>query len=80
MLKFDRENFILDYISVDWENLIESGNEMWVNLSLKFLTKFNLNLNFVTKFNLILEMLALIKNLSKQKLKNNPWFRKVDFN
>lgn len=27
MLKFDRENFILDYISVDWENLIESGNE-----------------------------------------------------
>lgn len=26
MSKFDRENFILDYISVDWENLIESGN------------------------------------------------------
>ena len=39
--KFDQEKFILDYLSVDWENLIKSnyGN---VNQSFdNFLTKFN---------------------------------------
>ena len=26
MPKFDQEDFILDYLSVDWENFIESNN------------------------------------------------------
>ena len=29
--KSDKENFILDYASKDWENLINQWMEMWIN-------------------------------------------------
>ena len=60
-----KKKIILDYLSVDWENLIISNNEN-VDQSL---------LSCLTKFNSILDLCAPLKNISKQKLKfrNNPW-------
>ena len=60
-----KKKFILDYLSVDWENLIISNNE---NVDQSFLS-------FLTKFSSILDLCAPLKNISKQKLKfrNNPW-------
>ena len=46
--KFDQENFILGYLSVDWENLIKSNNG---NVDQSFIS-------FLTKFNLILDLYA----------------------
>ena len=63
--KFDQKNFILDYLSVDWENLIKSncGN---VNQSF---------VSFLAKFNSVLDLYAPLKKISKQKLKfrNKLW-------
>ena len=39
--KFGLENFILDYLSVDWENLIKSVNRNVDQSFISFLTKFN---------------------------------------
>ena len=57
--KFDQENFILDYLFVDWEDLIKSGNR---HVDKSFV-------NFLTKFNSILDIHAPLKKLSRQKLK-----------
>ena len=35
--KFDQENFIVDYLSIDWEDLIKSNNENVDQSSLSFL-------------------------------------------
>ena len=63
--KSDQENFILDYLSVDWENLIKSVNG---NVDQSFVS-------FQTKFNLILDMYAALKKISKPKLefRNKLW-------
>ena len=63
--KFDQENFILDYLSVDWENLIKSNSG---NVDQSFVS-------FLAKFNSILDLYAPLKKISKQKLKfrNKPW-------
>ena len=63
--KFDQENLILDYLSVDWENLVKSNSG---NVDQSFVS-------FLTKFNLILDLYAPLKKISKQKLKfrNKPW-------
>ena len=57
--KFDQENFILDYLSVDWENLIKSNCG---NVDQSFVS-------FLFKFNSILDMHAPLKKISKQKFK-----------
>ena len=63
--KFDQENFILDYLSVDWENLIKSN---YGNVDQSFVS-------FLAKHNSILDLHAPLKKISKQKLKfrNKPW-------
>ena len=63
--KFDQENFILDYLSVDWENLIKS---YCGNVDQSFVS-------FLAMFNSILDLYASLKKISKQKLKfrNKPW-------
>ena len=63
--KFDQENFILDYLSVDWENVTKSNNGNVDQSSPRFLTKFNS----------ISDFCAPLKKISKQKLKfkNKPW-------
>ena len=57
--KFDQENFVLDYLSADWENLIELNCG---NVDQSFAS-------FLFKFNSILDLYAPLKNISKQKLK-----------
>ena len=63
--KFDQENFIIDYRSVNWENLIKA-NCRNVDQSLA---------SFPAKFNSILDLYASLRKISKQKLKfrNKPW-------
>ena len=58
-LKFDRQNFILDYFSVDWENLLKidelnAGNS--INMCLD-------------KINILLDTYALLKSINEYKLK-----------
>ena len=62
---FDQENVILDYLSVDWENLIKSING---NVDQSFVS-------FMTKFNSMLDLYAPLKKVFKQKLKfrSKPW-------
>ena len=57
--KFIQENFILDYLSVDWENLIKSNCG---NVDQSFVS-------FLAKFNSILDSYVPLKKVSKQKLK-----------
>ena len=63
--KFIQENFILDYLSVDWENLIKSNCG---NVDQSFVS-------FLAKFNSILDLYAPLKKISKQNLqfRNKPW-------
>ena len=55
----------IDYLPVDWENLIKSNNR---NVDQSFIS-------FLTKFYQIVDMCAPLKKISKQKLKfiNTPW-------
>ena len=57
--KFDQENFILNYLLVDWENLIKSGNR---HVDKSFM-------NFLTKFNSILDIHAPLKKAFQAKTK-----------
>ena len=54
--KFDQENFILGYLSVDWEYLIKSNNE---NVDQPFV-------GFLIKFNSILDFYDLLKKIPKK--------------
>ena len=56
---FDQENFVLDYLAVDWTIIIKSENK---NIDFSFGC-------FLKKFNLILDKYLLLKKLTKQKLK-----------
>ena len=62
--KFDQENFILDYLSIDWESLIKSNCG---NVDQSFVS-------FLAKFISISDLYAPPKKISKQKLnfRNKP--------
>ena len=63
--KFDRENFILDYFSVDWEDLLKI-DELNADNSTKM---------FLDKINMLLDTYAPLKRVKKYKLKfkSKPW-------
>ena len=63
--KFDQENLILDYLAVDWADIIKSEKK---NIDSSFEC-------FLKKFNLILDKYLPLKKLTKQKLKfkTKPW-------
>ena len=63
--KFDQENFILDYFSADWEDLLEI-DEFNADNSTKI---------YVDKINMLLDTYAPLKKINKYKLKfkSKPW-------
>ena len=63
--KFDREIFILDYLSVDWEDLLKF-DELNADNSTK---------TFLHKMNILLDTYAPPKKVKKYKLefKSKPW-------
>ena len=63
--KFDRENFILDYFSADWEDLLKI-DECNVDNSTKI---------YLDKINMLLDTYAPLKKINKYKLKfkSKPW-------
>ena len=63
--KFDRENFILDYFSVDWEDLLKI-DELNADNSTKI---------YLDKINMLLDTYAPLKKINKYKLKfkSKPW-------
>ena len=58
--KFDRENFILDYFSVEWEDLLKI-DELNTEKSTK---------KFLDKINMLLDTYAPLKRVKKYKLKS----------
>ena len=67
--KFDRENFILDYFSVDWDDLLEI-DELNANNSTRV---------YLDKINMLLDTYAPLKRTDKCKLrfKSKPWITLV---
>ena len=63
--KFDRENFILDYFSVDWEDLLKI-DELNADNSTKM---------YLDRINMLLDTYAPLKRINKYKLKfkSKPW-------
>ena len=63
--KFDRKNFMLDYFSVEWEDLLKT-DELNANKSTK---------KFLDKINMLLDNYAPLKRVKKYKLKfkSKPW-------
>ena len=62
--KFDRENFILDYFSVNWEDLLKI-DELNADNSTKI---------FLDKINMLLYIYAPLKRVkNKLKFKSKPW-------
>ena len=63
--RFDQENFVLDYFSVEWDNVLISPN---TNTEKSYKT-------FLEKFEPLLDTYAPLKQLSKNKLKfkDKPW-------
>ena len=63
--KFDQENFILDYFSVDWEDLLKI-NELNADNSTKI---------YLDQINILLDTYAPLKKINKYKLKfkSKPW-------
>ena len=63
--KFDWENFILDYFSVDWEDLLKIDEPNADNSSKRF----------IDKIEMLLDTYAPLKKKNKYKLnfKSNPW-------
>ena len=63
--KFDRKNLILDYFSVDWEDLLKI-DERNVDNSTKI---------YLDKINMLLDTYAPLKKINKYKLKfkSKPW-------
>ena len=56
--KFDQENFILDYFSVDWEDLLKI-DELNVDNSTKM---------YLDKINMLLDTYAPLKRINKYKV------------
>ena len=65
--KFDQENFILDYFSVDWEDLLKIDD----------LNADNSTNIYLDKINILLDTYALLKRINKYKLKfkSKPWIK-----
>ena len=63
--KFDRENVILDYFCVDWEDLLKIDELNAVN-SIR---------NFLDQINMLLDNYAPLKRIKRYKLKfkSKPW-------
>ena len=63
--KFDQEDFILEYFSVDWEDLLKI-NELNADNSTKI---------YLDKINMLLDTYAPLKRINKYKLKfkSKPW-------
>ena len=63
--KFDEENFILAYFSVNWEDLLKI-NELNADNSTKI---------YLDKINILLDTYAPLKKINKYKLKfkSKPW-------
>ena len=63
--KFGRENFILDYCSADWEDLLKSDE----------LNADNTTKTFLDKINTLLDTSPSLKKVEKYKLKfkSKPW-------
>ena len=71
--KFNQENFILDYFSVDWEDLFKTDELNADNSTRMYLDKINMLLD---KINMLLDTYApLIVRVSKYKMKfkSKPW-------
>ena len=63
--KFDQENFILEYFSVDWENLLKTDA----------LNAYNSTRMYIDKINMLLNTYAPLKRIYKYKMKfkSKPW-------
>ena len=63
--KFDQENFILDYFSVDWEDLLKTDE----------LNADNSTRMYLDKINMLLDTYAPLKRVNKYKMKfkSKPW-------
>ena len=63
--KFDQENFILDYFSVDWEDLLKNDE----------LNADNSTRMYLDKINMLLDTYAPLNRINKYKLKfkSKPW-------
>ena len=63
--KFDQENFILDYFSVHWEDLLKTG-ELNADKSTRM---------YLHKINMLLDTYAPLKRINKYKMKfkSKPW-------
>ena len=63
--KFDQENFILDYFSVDWEYLLKTDE----------LNADNSSRMYLDKINMLLDTYAPLKRINKYKtkFKSKPW-------
>ena len=63
--KFDQENFILDYFSVDWEDLLKTDE----------LNADNSTRMYLDKINMLLDTYAPLKRINKytMKFKSKPW-------
>ena len=62
--KFDQENFILDYFSVDWEDLLKTDEPNADNSTM-----------YIDKINMLLDTYAPLKRINKYniKIKSKPW-------
>ena len=63
--KFDQENFILDYFSVDWEDLLKTDE----------LNADNSTRMYLDQINILLDTYAPLKKINKYKMKfkSKPW-------
>ena len=63
--KFDQENFILDYFSVDWEDLLKTDE----------LNADNSTRMYLDKINMLLDTYGPLKRINKYKMKfkSKPW-------
>ena len=63
--KFDREKFVLDYFSIDWEDLLTI-----IELNVDSSTQ-----RYLEKINILLDIYAPLKRIDKYKLrfKSKPW-------
>ena len=63
--KFNQENFILDYFSIDWEDLFKTDE----------LNADNSTRMYLDKINMLLDTYAPLKRVNKYKMKfkSKPW-------
>ena len=63
--KFDQENFVLDYFSIDWEDLLKTDE----------LNADNSTRMYIDKINMLLDTYAPLERINKYKMKfkSKPW-------